>query len=97
MNASKMFLELGYELLTYEMSKTIPRYSWGSNYGDKYLTLENSVIYVEKEGMIIIFYKEFKKYMTVEYASQCDDDREHAISIKLHNAITQQIKELGWL
>lgn len=89
MNAQEMFEELGYKLLT-QKDETIYRKSW--NYK------ESDVTYFNKSFRKIIKYrKENKYYVTILFGCGDDTDREHKQNIKLHQAITQQMIELGWI
>ena len=87
--AKEMFEELGYKLLKTN-NEYIPRKSW--NYHENHITYYRSSF--EK---VIKFIPNMKFYMTIEFGCNDDMDREHTLNIKLHQAIHQQMKELGWL
>lgn len=89
MSAYEMFIELGYELLQ-EVDKTIYRKSW--NYKEMDLTY-----YFKSFRKIIKFRLENKYVSTILFGCGDDTDREQKQNIKLHQAIHQQMKELGWL
>jgi len=85
MTAEKMFENLGFKLLT-KINEEIPRKSW--NYSKDTKTYYDG-------HMIIIFDLYFTGYRTIEFKNDDDDDKIHFISVALHQAITQQMKELG--
>lgn len=82
-----MFEALGFQQLI-KYNKQIPRKSW--NY-QEFATTYYDGYYVIK------FYETLKYYKTIVFKNSDDDDREHTLGIRLHLAITQQMKELGWL
>ena len=89
MNAQEMFKELGYTLLIKNAS-VMPRKSWDYN--------ESSITYFHYDfKQIIKFDLAFNKVITIKYGCGDDTDREQSITITKHQAITQQMKELGWI
>ena len=91
MSAKEMFEELGYELLS-EKNYQIPRKSWDFN------EKENSLVYFNSKLMKIIKVRiEYGYVSTILYGCGDDSDREQKQNVKLHKAIHQQMKELGWL
>ena len=85
MTAEEMFDKLGFKLLT-KINEEIPRKNW--NYKEDTMTYYDGHI-------IIIFDLYFTGYRTIEFKNDDDDDKIHFISVALHQAITQQMKELG--
>ena len=87
MTAKEMFERLGFKLLT-KPNKEIPRKSW--DYSSGGITYYNNY-------MIIKFDTNWKNYRTILFKNGDDDDRQHNISLELHQAINKQIEELGWV
>ena len=89
MKAEQMFKELGYKLLIKNAS-VIPRKSWNYSNG--------SITYFHYDfRQIIKFDLAFNKVRIIKYGCGDDTDREQSITITKHHAITQQMKELGWV